>query len=111
MGKRHNIMKKPLSVNKIQVWTVQNGTNSNSKLEASWKRPNSKLLVLQLTAKQKYLATLFHILIKEDQILEWLMAGVTTLIQKNENIEGPKNYKPVICLPTIYKTITLIIGK
>ena len=36
IGKRHNIMKKPTgskrNANKIQVWTAQNGTKSNSKL-------------------------------------------------------------------------------
>jgi hypothetical protein len=47
-GKRHNIMKKPTGLNsnahKIQVWTAQNGTKNNNKLEASWKRPNGKLV-------------------------------------------------------------------
>jgi hypothetical protein len=33
------------------------------------------------------------------------------LYQKNENTENPKNYRPVICLPTIYKLITSIISR
>lgn len=66
---------------------------------------------MQLTATQKYLATLFNTLIKEDQILEWQMAGVTMLIRKTENTERPKDYRPVTHLPTTYKTITSIIGK
>ena len=31
-------------------------------------------------------------------------------IPKNENIENPKNYTSVTCLPTIYKLITSIIA-
>jgi hypothetical protein len=45
-------------------------------------------------ATHKYLATLFNKLIEEDQTPEWLMAGVTLLIPKNENTEKPKNYRP-----------------
>jgi hypothetical protein len=48
---------------------------------------------------------------EEDQTREWLTAGVTLLIPKNENTEKPKNYRPITCLPTIYKLITSIISK
>jgi hypothetical protein len=48
---------------------------------------------------------------EEDQIPEWLMAGVTFLIPKNENTGNPKNYRPVTCLPTIYKLITSVISR
>ena len=37
--------------------------------------------------------------------------GVTFLIPKNENTENPKNYRPVTCLPTIYKLMTSIISR
>ena len=81
----------------------------------NWKPPWRDQIVnfwlMQLTATHKYLPTFFNTMTKDDQILEWLMAGVTILIPKNENTEKPKNYRPVTCLPTIYKTITLIIGK
>jgi len=50
-------------------------------------------------------------LIEEDQTPEWLTAGVTFLVPKNGNIENPKNYKPVTCLPNIYKHMTSIINK
>jgi hypothetical protein len=39
------------------------------------------------------------------------VAGVTLLIPKNKNTEKAKNYRPITCLPTIYKLITSIIGK
>jgi len=38
------------------------------------------------------------------------MAGVTFLIPKNRNTENQKNYRPVTCLPTIYKLTTSIIS-
>jgi hypothetical protein len=62
-------------------------------------------------ATHKYLATLFNKLIEEDQTPEWLMAGVTLLIPKNKNTENLKNYRPITCLPMIYKLITSIISK
>jgi hypothetical protein len=37
----------------------------------------------QLTATHKHIAALFNKLIEEDQIPEWLKAGVTFLIPKN----------------------------
>ena len=81
----------------------------------NWKPPGrdqiANFWLMQLSATHRYLATLFNTLIKEDQILEWLMAGVTMLIPNNENTERLKIYRPVICLPTIYKTITSIIHK
>jgi len=50
-------------------------------------------------------------LIEEDQIMEWLKAGVTFLIPKNGNTENPKNYRPVTCLSTIYILMTSIISR
>jgi hypothetical protein len=50
----------------------------------------------------------FNKLIDEDKIPEWLKAGVTNLIPKIENTGRPNYYKPVTCLPKIYKTITYI---
>jgi len=50
-------------------------------------------------------------LIEEDQIPEWLKEGVTFLIPKNGNTENPKNYRPVTCLPKIYKLMASIISR
>jgi hypothetical protein len=57
------------------------------------------------------LAAIFNKLIEEDQILEWLTAGVIFLVPKNENTENPKNYRPVTCQPTMYKLITSVISR
>jgi len=71
----------------------------------------ANLWLKQLTATQTYLATLFKKMTEEGQIPEWLMTGVIILISKNENSERPKNYRPITCLPTVYKTITSITSK
>ena len=81
----------------------------------NWKAPGrdqiANFWLQQLTEIHTYLATLFNKLIEVGQIPEWLITGVTILIPKNENTERPKNYRPITCLPTIYKTITSIITK
>jgi hypothetical protein len=63
----------------------------------------------QLTATHTHLTTLFNKHIEEGQITDWLTTGVTILISKNKNAEKPKNYRPITCLPTIYKTITYLL--
>ena len=65
----------------------------------------------QLTATHRDTAAIFNKLIEEDQIPKWLTAGVTFLIPKKENTENPKNYRPVTCLPTMYKLITSVISR
>ena len=68
-------------------------------------------MVKQLTATHRHIAAICNKLIEEDQTPEWLTAGVTFLIPKNENTENPKNYRPVTCLPTTYKLITSLISR
>ena len=67
----------------------------------NWKDPErdqiTNFWLKQLTATYKHMAAPFNKLIEEDQIVEWLMAGVTFLIPKNENTDNPKNYRPVTC--------------
>jgi len=81
----------------------------------NWKAPGKDqtayFWLKQLRVTHKHIAALFNKLIEEDQIPEWLMAGVIFLIPKNKNTENPKNYRPVTCLPTIYKLITSIISR
>ena len=75
----------------------------------NWKAPGRDQIpnfwLKQLTATHKHIAEIFNELIEEDFMPEWLTAGVTYLIPKNENTGNPKN---VTCLPTTYKLITSI---
>jgi hypothetical protein len=49
--------------------------------------------------------------IEADRIPECLKERVTFLIQKIENTENPKHYRPVNCLPTISKVLISIISR
>ena len=63
----------------------------------NWKAPGRDQIpnfwLKQLTATHKYIAVIFNKLNETGPLLEWLMAGVTFLIPKNENTESPKNYR------------------
>jgi hypothetical protein len=73
--------------------------------------PYIKQICFVFKGLNNYLATLFSKLIEEDQTPEWLTAGVTLFIPKNENTEKLENYRPITCLPVIYKLITSLISK
>jgi hypothetical protein len=81
----------------------------------NWKAPGRDQIpnfwLKQLTTTHKHIAELFNKLIEEDFMPEWLTAGVTYLIPKNEHTGNPKNYRPVTCLPTTYKLLTSIISR
>ena len=43
------------------------------------------------------------------QIPEWLVEGTTNLLPKKEETWIPKNYIPIVCLPTTFKILTSVI--
>ena len=55
----------------------------------NWKAPGRDQIpnfwLKQLTATHKHIAAIFNKLIEEDQMTEWLTAGVKFLILKNES--------------------------
>ena len=64
----------------------------------------------QLTSLHPELASAYNnILKKREQSSEWLTEGVTFLIPKSEDRENSKNYRPITCLPTMYKVLTSVI--
>ena len=60
----------------------------------NWKAPGRdqtpNFWLKQLTATHKHIAQIFNKLIEEDSIPEWLTAGVTYLMPKNQNTGNPK---------------------
>ena len=40
---------------------------------------------------------------------QWLTTGRTTLVGKKKETQDPSNYRPITCLPTIYKIHTSVI--
>ncbi len=49
------------------------------------------------------------ILAEPETTPEWLTEGKTVLIPKTKETANPKNYRPITCLPTTYKTLTAIL--
>ena len=60
----------------------------------NWKAPGrdqiSNFWFKQLIATHKHIVEIFNKLIEEDSIPEWLTAGVTYLMPKNQNTGNPK---------------------
>jgi hypothetical protein len=85
------------------------------RMTLNWKVPGrdqvANIWLKQLTATHTYLATFFNRHIEEGQTPHQLATGVTILIPKNKNAEISKNYRPITCLPTVYKIITSVICK
>ena len=50
------------------------------------------------------------ILQKPEECPSWLTDGVTYFLRKSEETTKPKNYRPITCLPTLYKILTSIIA-
>eukprot|EP00957_Ditylum_brightwellii_P173971 13244808-Ditylum_brightwellii.AAC.1 len=58
---------------------------------------------------QRLCDALKDIILYPGQLPKWLLCGLTTLIHKKGPENIPKNYRPITCLPTVYKLITLIL--
>ena len=54
----------------------------------------------------------FNAIIQEaEKALDWLSTGITYLIPKSGDNKEVRNYRPITCLTTMYKTLTRIIAK
>ncbi|KAL7634727.1 UNVERIFIED_CONTAM: hypothetical protein RMT77_015104 [Armadillidium vulgare] len=50
-------------------------------------------------------------LLEEGEVMpEWMTIGDTNLIPKSKETKNSANYRPITCLPTMYKTLTAIIA-
>ena len=59
----------------------------------------------------KYLVEYLHRLVQGDDIPMWMTKGKTVLIQKDKD-KGtvPSNYRPITCLPIVWKLLTALIA-
>ena len=53
----------------------------------------------------------FNKAIDNPDLPEWFTRAHTFLIPKNGETDKPKNYRPIACLPTLYKILTSIISE
>ena len=83
---------------------------------ASWKSPGIDAIpnfwLKQLTATHNALTTAFNKAIENPEDLpEWFTTARTFLLPKSDETDKPKNYRPIACLPTLYKVLTSIISE
>jgi len=80
----------------------------------NWKSPRSDQIqnywLKAFPATHRYITKNFNAIIKEpEKAPEWLTTGITYLIPKSGDSKEVRNYRPITCLTTTYKTLTGII--
>ncbi len=81
----------------------------------NWKSPGpdkvENFWIKQLTSLHMKLTEAYNSILKGQVVIpEWLTTGTTILLSKGQNTEDPKNYRPITCLPTMYKIMTQAIS-
>lgn len=81
----------------------------------NWKAPGPDMVqnywIKNLTALHNSLLDAINEVLNDPKTIpEWLTSGITFLIFKGKDSKNPKNYRPITCLPTMYKLITAIIS-
>ncbi|XP_030758038.1 uncharacterized protein LOC115883767 [Sitophilus oryzae] len=77
----------------------------------NWKSPGPDKVhnfwIKQLTPLHTHITGAFNLIIKNpENTPEWLTTGKTILLSKGNNTKDPRNYRPITCLPTLYKIMT-----
>ena len=81
----------------------------------NWKSPGQDKIpnfwLKNLTSLHEDIACCFSNIVKNpEESPSWLTNGITYLLPKSEETIEPKNYRPITCLPTMYKILTAIIA-
>ena len=64
----------------------------------------------KLTALHPKVAVAFDkLIVQPENCPDWLTTGQTTLIAKKEPTRNPSNYRPITCLPVMYKILSSIV--
>ncbi|KAL1446054.1 hypothetical protein WDU94_005517 [Cyamophila willieti] len=85
------------------------------KKTSNWKAPGPEKVhnfwIKYLTSTHRNITKSFNECLENNiKFPEFLIKGKTTLIHKKNNQLDPKNYRPITCLPTLYKLFTSIIS-
>ena len=83
---------------------------------SNWKSPGHDQLanfwIKNLTALHEDLAKAYNIVIQEpEKTPAWLTVGRTILLPKTKETRAPNNYRPITCLPTMYKLLTSMVAE
>lgn len=81
---------------------------------SNWKSPGIDKLQnfwwCRLTTIHPKMAEIFDKVVTQPDVCpEWLTKGQTTLISKKKPTNNPTNYRPITCLPVIYKILSSVI--
>ncbi|XP_047501775.1 uncharacterized protein LOC125047544 [Penaeus chinensis] len=82
----------------------------------NWKAPGPDKVhnfwVKHFDAVHEQLARALSEVTRDPSILpDWFTTGVTFLLTIGKNTKDPKNYRPITCLPTMYKVVTALISE
>ena len=82
------------------------------KKASNWKSPGpdavTNVWLKQVTALHLHLLNTYNQAIEHPENLpDWFTTAETYLLPKNKDTENPKNYRPIACLSTSYKVLTL----
>jgi len=82
----------------------------------NWKSPGSDKIqnywLKAFPATHRHITENFNAIIEEpERAPDWLTTGITYLIPKSGDSKEVRNYRPITCLTTMYKTLTGIITK
>ena len=88
---------------------------SATKKTNNWKSPGQDKIpnfwLKSLTCFHEDIARSYSKILKQpEESPQWLTEGVTYLLPKTEETAKPKNCRPIICLPTLYKILTSVIA-
>ena len=86
----------------------------NMTTTANWKSPGPdrfpNFWIKQFKSLHKSMAEAYSEIIKNPkQTSDWLVEGAKNLLPKKEEKWIPKNYRPIACLPTIFKILISVI--
>ena len=81
---------------------------------SNWKAPGNDRIATfwlkKLSSVHEDLTTAYNDILKNpEKQPDWLTEGLTYLLPKTEETKNPKNYRPITCLPTMYKILTSIL--
>lgn len=81
----------------------------------NWKTPGidkiQNYYLKYFTSTHKYIAKLFTKIVQGfENLEEWFTTGQVILIPKNADTENPKNWRPIACLPSMYKLLTSVLA-